>query len=220
MTEYEKYIYNVFLRVTRTSKGLPFKYRKDFSGFEDGDVYPHLKKLCIFFKSHPYIDVDIFLKSPFNIRESCEERYYALNYFTSPKAIKDYTTYCKHIDLLPPDAPEQIALTKRSIKFIIEFCKENKISIGEYINFTTESSYVPSCIIHLKNRSVNIYTLLLFNIEDVFFKFQDKDYLEFTLGERYNKSDWFRMQLYTSQNFTKLKKIVETLLKSDVNSIK
>ena len=63
MTNYEKTIYNTYLRVTRTAQNKPFRYRKNFDNFEDTKNYMYVKKLAMFFKNYKHVDPDIFFQA-------------------------------------------------------------------------------------------------------------------------------------------------------------
>jgi len=36
----DKLIYNTYLKISRTQSGLPFRFRKQWEGFEESIVYP------------------------------------------------------------------------------------------------------------------------------------------------------------------------------------
>ena len=60
VTEREKDIYNSYLYATRSAKGKPTRFRKDFSKLKDED-YVALKKLSAFFVKHNHVTIEIGL---------------------------------------------------------------------------------------------------------------------------------------------------------------
>ena len=55
VSEQEKQIYNSYLFSSRSAKGKPTKFRKDFSKLKDAD-FISLKKLSTFFRKHNNIN--------------------------------------------------------------------------------------------------------------------------------------------------------------------
>lgn len=87
ISDFEKHIYNTFLKTARTSANKPYRLRRDFSNLDDITV-ACLKRLATFFKNHNSIDVEEFFSAPYKLYK--DETYYDLKYFTSLKAIKAY----------------------------------------------------------------------------------------------------------------------------------
>lgn len=87
ISDFEKHIYNTFLKTARSSANKPYRLRKDFSNLDDVAI-ACLKRLSAFFKNHNEIDVDEFFSAPHKLYK--EDAYYDLKYFTSLKAIKAY----------------------------------------------------------------------------------------------------------------------------------
>ena len=55
MTAAEQYIYNCYLETSRKLNNKPFKYRKDFEGFEEKEEYILVSKLSRFFAKYSNI---------------------------------------------------------------------------------------------------------------------------------------------------------------------
>lgn len=87
ITDFEKHLYNTFLKTARSSANKPYRLRKDFSNLDDLSV-AYLKRLSTFFKNHAEICAEEFFSAPYKLYK--DEAYYDLKYFTSLKAIKAY----------------------------------------------------------------------------------------------------------------------------------
>jgi hypothetical protein len=105
LTEFEKHIYNTHLRISRGRKGLPFKYRKDFSHQLD-IVTNSLKKISIFLSKFPHIKLEDFIRAPYEIYS--DQEHFDLDYYTTLKATKAYTLLMKRMEMLDPDNTEQL----------------------------------------------------------------------------------------------------------------
>lgn len=169
---FEQFIYNSYLKCMRSSKGKPYKFKKNFNDIDPEKEYS-LRKLSIFFNSHKEIKPDDFFLASFKLYP--DESFFDLKYFTTLKAIKAYTTFQKDRESLDPDSEDQINFTKESIMFINKFCKNNNISLKNYLSHY--SGKIPSFLIHLKERNINIYSVIGFlNFEKYFFSI-DKEIL-------------------------------------------
>lgn len=202
LTEFEKHIYNTHLRISRSRKDLPFKYRKDFSYLND--VYINsLKKIAMFLAKFPHIKLENFIKAPYEIYS--DQEYFDLEYYTTLKATKAYTLFEKRLETLDPDSEEQLSNIIEALKFISNFCLENNIPIDEYIKHLTNST--PSYILHLKEHRINVYTLFGFPSFEQNLRTIDNELLGFILGEDFtNNLSGFRFKFFTSK---KAKKLVE-----------
>ncbi len=190
VSEFEEHIYNLHLKTTRQKNNQPYKLRKNFEGLDDTTKI-YLKKLSLFFTKHKHINIEEFFISPFTIYP--DEKFFDLQYFTTLKAVKSYTLYQKHIQNLAPDNIEQLACIQKSIKFILNFCKENKINIEDYVRYKQDN--VPSFLVHLKEHKINIYTLCGFKDFEQIFKKVDPEIIKFMFDE----------QIYEQIRVTKIK---------------
>ena len=84
MTEFEKSVYNTFLRVKRVEQNKPFRARKNFDKFEDGDDYPYVKKLGMFFNKFSHIKMINFFTAPYRVYTDSVEQF-DLKFYTSPR---------------------------------------------------------------------------------------------------------------------------------------
>ena len=210
ITEFEKFIYNTFLKTARSKNKLPYKLRKNFEDF-DNKNFIHIKKLSSFFKRFPHIKVEEYFIAPYTLYP--DETFFPIEYYTSLKATKAYTLSQKKKINDDPDSNEQLTSIKESLVFISGFCKTKNIPISEYISHRINNEH--SFIIHLKEHKVNVYTLLGFNNFEKILKTKDPEIMRFIIGEEiYNNVQNFRTRLYNSQKALKLidlgiKKILE-----------
>lgn len=210
ITEFEKHIYNSYLKVTRSNSDLPYRLRKNFEKIDD-KLFIALKKLSSFFKKYPHIKVEDFFKAPYSLYP--DEKYFPIDYYYSLKAIKSYTLFNKKQINMDPDSDEQLKSIKESLVFINSFCRKNNLDVKNYIFHKTNNEH--SFIIHLKEHNVNVYTLLGFNSFEKTLKGCNAEIVKFIIGEDiYNNVQVFRTRLYNSKKACKLvelglKKITE-----------
>lgn len=199
ITEFEKLIYNKFLAISRIKQNKPFRLRKDFSGFEDTDHYFYVKRLAHFFTRFNHIDIEQFFESPYHIYE---DKWFDLKFYTSQRALKVYTMHQQKTKLNPPDSDEQLYGIKKSLEYIMHFCDREDISIDEYISHM--SNDLPTCLLHLKQCKVTIYTLLGFENFESILRSVDKDRMQFMLGDMFSNISTFRNKFIKSSLAKKL----------------
>jgi len=214
ITEFDKHIYNSFLKVTRSAKNTPFKLRKDFTKLDE-NIFVSLKRLSSFFKRFPNIKIEDFFSAPYRLYK--DETFFPLEFYTSLKATKAYTLTQKQLAMTDPDNPEQIKFIKESIVFIYNFCKKYNIQINQYLNHRTNNEY--SFILHLRDRKISVYILFGFSGIDSIIKSKDSEVLKFIIGEDfYNNFFVFKTKFLNSKRALNLvtlglqkisKKIVE-----------
>jgi hypothetical protein len=213
LTDFDQYIYNTHLRVSRSHRAQPFKFRKDFSNI-DPVVIRQLKKITIFLTKHSHIVLDDFIKAPYVIYP--DESYFDIEYYTTLKATKAYTLYQRKKLFLDPDTPEQLTNIVESLKYISKYCSDNDIEVDDYITHRTNNT--PSFILHLKEHRVNVYCLLGFTQFDKQLKAVDNDILEFILGVEFlNNIPTFRLKFFASK---KAKILIEAGIQKIKNKIK
>jgi hypothetical protein len=160
MTENEKLVYNKWLATTSQAINKPFRLRENWLNFDCRDDYPLLQRLCHFFSKHTHIKWDDFFLAPYKIRKNINAGRISLEYYTSPKAIKDYTTYMKHLMLLEPDDHQQINLIVESFKYIRDFCLEHKLYAHQYCQY--KGGYTSAFLKHIKQHHVSVYAVFAF----------------------------------------------------------
>jgi hypothetical protein len=194
LTKFEELIYNTYLKASRQRLSQPYKLRKNFVNL-DAVKINCLKKLSLFFNKFKHINLDDFFIAPYKVYK--DEEYFDLKYYTTLKATKAYTMYQRQLEDLDPDNADQLKNIQRSLIFINNFCKEQKINLKDYLNH--KHNLMPSCILHLKEHKVNLYTLLGFTHFSNLLKSIDGELAKFTIGEEtYNKLDIFRTKLFNS----------------------
>jgi len=92
ITEYDKRIYNTYLKVSRGSNNLPFKYRKDFEKLDE-KAFVAIKKVSSFLRKFPHIKMEEYFKAPYALYP--DEKHFPLDYYFTLKATKAYTLYNK-----------------------------------------------------------------------------------------------------------------------------
>lgn len=157
MTNHEKSVYNTFLRVSRTQQNKPFKYRKNFEGF-DPEKASYVTKIARLLSQYSHINIDDFFEAPYKAYSDEVAPYYDLKFFASRKSISAYTKYMRKVDNLDPDDPEMLRRIQSSLVFIKEFCKHKNICASEYFNHV--DGLYPSFLVHLQQRKIWIYSVI------------------------------------------------------------
>jgi len=165
ITDLEKHLYNKHLIVSRSIKNKPFKIKKDFADIVDTDKHKFLKRISTLFKKHPEINPDLFFRAPYELYKDVE--FFGLDYYSTMRAVKAYTTYKKQLFLQDPDS--QIEQVKESLQFMTKFCIENNIFIHQYPYH--RSSDLFTWMTHYKQNKINSY--VLFEFSDIFSSVQD-----------------------------------------------
>lgn len=188
-------LYNSYLYSLKTNQGQPFTARKNFTELEqDLSALKDLMRIRNMLNRFTHISPKTYFDAPFKLHK--DEKYFSLGYFASMKAIADYRTYSKLLELEDPDSPNQIEFLIKSIKFIGSYCLQNKISLDNYLTYKKGVTY--EWMIHYKNREISIYSLMEFtNVYDIICKIENDikgfliddlsdNFLKFKM--RYNKS--------------------------------
>ena len=194
LSEFEKRIYNEYLKALR--RGKPYSTRKNFDKVDD-ETFVCLKQLSQFFLSFPHIRIDAFFDAGFKDAE-----YQPLSFFKSMRAIKLYNVYMND-KLNKADDEWVLSFVKESLQFVYKFCKENNIGIDEYIDNESPSG-VPWYAIHLKEFKVCIYLLLAFPMFENKLM-QHSDEIELILGKEFIQNFARHRTMFVTSN--KCKKI-------------
>ena len=156
LTELERCLFNKHLSVSRSSKGKPFKLRKQFEDIAGTEKHTYLKRLAVLVKKHPEIDLDTFFSAPYKLYPDVE--YFGLDYFSSMRAIKSYTMYKKMTFLQDPDT--QVDSVKNSLRFMAKFCIDNNILLHQYPHHKTADMF--TWMVHYKENKINVYAMMEF----------------------------------------------------------
>jgi len=192
----DKLIYNTYLKISRTQSGLPFRFRKQWDGFEESQAYPHVLRLKNFFSRNRGVDINDFFTAPYTIYPG--ESGFDLSFYSSQKAIKIYSLAMRKKILLPPDDEFHLNGIAKGLKFIQTFCFYKKINIDDYIKF--KDGVQSAFITHLKERKINIYNLFAFEGFEKKLSENDPDLLRFTLGDIYDNISVFRAKFLGSKS--------------------
>tara|TARA_R100001129_G_scaffold182307_1_gene162756 strand:- start:484 stop:1143 length:660 start_codon:yes stop_codon:yes gene_type:complete len=171
ITEKEKHIYNSFLYASRKAKNKPVRLRQNFDNLQSEDEVA-LKKLSLLLSKYNHINYNDFFIAPYKVYK--EDNYFNLSFFNTRRAIKCYSMYCKEKEIQNPDSEDSIDILKDCLKFIFNFCNENKITLAEYKIYTSNdvSGATPEPFIHLKNHKINFYILHALNMDSIIQKQQ------------------------------------------------
>lgn len=187
-------IYNTYLSVSRGRQNRPWKARKDFKDFENTSDGVYCRKLELFFKKFPQIDVKDFFNAPYVIYK--DESYFPLKFYVTQKAIAVYTALQKQKLEEGPDTTDQIEDIKKSLKHIGLTCIERKITFEQYCNEKAGYTYTP--VLDFNNKLINIYVLIKLPSFDTIvnsFNLQDR---ELYLKNIHNNLGKFKLRLNMS----------------------
>ena len=201
MTSKEKYIYNCYLQTSRTVNLQPFKYRKDFNGFEEKEEYAYITKLAYFFNKFPNINIKDFFEAPYHVYN---EKYFDLRFFTTQKAIKTYTIYENKFLPNDPDQIQTLQKIKDSFLFIYNYCKSKDISFNQYTTFQSPDNKLHDFMLHLKNRDTIVYVLFIFPGFDKIISSYEKEIKEFVFGDTLKDLNFYRTKYFCSVKAKKL----------------
>lgn len=156
LSDLEKHLYNKHLAVSRSLKNKPFRLKKDFSDILNTDKAKYLKRISTLFKKHSEIDPNVFFKAPYMLYPDVE--YFGLDYFSTMRAVKAYTTYKKQLLLTDPDT--QLEDVKQSLHFIAHFCVKQNIYFHQYQFHKSADLF--TWMKHYKENKINIYSMFGF----------------------------------------------------------
>ena len=91
---------------------------------------------------------------------------------------------------------KQIKEIKDSLYFIYKFCKDENIELEQYLEHKTNSER--TFMLHLRERKVNIYSLLGFSNFDKIMSRIDPNIGKFIIGHLYSSLDLYRTRYYNS----------------------
>ena len=162
----EKSIYNSFLYASRKAKNKPVRLRQNFDNIESKDEVA-LKKLNLLLSKYTHINYSDFFIAPYKVYGA--DNYFDLTFFNTRRAIKCYSMYCKDKQVQNPDSEDSIDTLRECLKFIFNFCIEEKITLAQYKNYVGVEAYnsIPLVFTHLKNHKINFYLLHALNMDPV-----------------------------------------------------
>lgn len=150
--DFEKKIYNIYLKTLGEKQGRPYMSKKDFSNMTES-MKTTLKRLKMFFETYKDVNPLTFFRAGF---KGEDKNFLELSYFTSLRASKLYAKYIKEKYMTSVDNEESIKDFKEGIIFIYDFMRDNDFTLNEYLTSLNESG-VPWFIIHLKRQNISFY---------------------------------------------------------------
>ncbi len=170
-----------------------------FNEEEYNSLLPFLKKLDLFFKKYPHINIKSFFEAPFYINNIPKVN---LEFYLSSNAIKAYTTFYDTFLIEKSDSEICRQKIKDSILFLNNFCRANKINISSYISLKKNTTNYNIFLSHLKNRKIIIYTLFAYPEFDKVNAEINPD-IKQTFFPLLTKTKHLRTKLYTSPETNK-----------------
>ena len=213
ITDFQKEIYNKWLRSYRINNNSPFKPKRKFDDITDPKKLLSLIKLEKFFAKHRHLFRNEFFDAPYKVYGD-ERKYYSLEYYASSKGLMSCVAYFKIINKSNPD--EQMDFIKESIRFIYDFCLEKNIPLNDYSSYKSISQF--DFLKHLKDHKISWY--IVFCIDNLYQKLYTMDREEFEL---YFGSDLSLSQMYSKYMSSeqakpfldkKIKKIADLIIKN------
>lgn len=150
--DFEKKIYNIYLKTLGEKQGRPYMSKKDFSNMTES-MKTTLKRLKMFFETYKDVNPLTFFRAGF---KGEDKNFLELSYFTSLRASKLYAKYIKEKYMTSVDNEESIKDFKEGIIFIYDFMRDNDFTLNDYLTSLNESG-VPWFIIHLKRQNISFY---------------------------------------------------------------
>lgn len=199
MDEFEKNIYNTYLAVSRSVNNKPFRIRQNFKDFEQKPEYIAIVKLGKFFKKHHHVNIKSFFEAPFFVYG---DDYFDLTFFCSYKAISTYTKYHEGFLIDNPSSSVCTQKIKESIIFINDYCKQQGISIFEYIAYKEPDALYNVFLKHLKNRQINVYILFAYSEFESIITSLDYN-IKQTFSPSLARIKYLRTKLYTANQTKK-----------------
>lgn len=214
ITDYEKKIYNTYLRITRSIKNLPFTLRKDFDTL-DATSRVAIHRIGSLLSRYPHITPDEYFTAPYKVYPSKE--HFDIEFFAGQGAIHAFTIYRKQIQEAHVDSDESLKFIADSLKFIGSFCAKKHIQLNDYPTFKSGVTY--DWMKHIKQYNISVYSLMEFSgINDIIAN-TPEDEKQLFLGDVGSRFLTFKVK-YTQSQYAKplviegLKK-VELIIKKD-----
>jgi hypothetical protein len=191
ITEFQKQIYNLYLKAYRINNGNPFRAKKNFDKLSD-EIKTELIKLERFFAKFPHLLTDDFFNAPYRLYED-ENKFYGLKFYSSQKGLTTCVEYFKTLAASDPD--QQLDYIKASLKFITEFCVEKRIPFESYTSYRSVAQL--DFLKHLKEHKISWYCVtglpsllsIVYDLpEDEFLLYFGSDIDLFAVKQKYDNS--------------------------------
>lgn len=210
-----KLLYNTYLRISRKKQNKPFKLRQNWEGFEESENFVLISKLKNFFDRNEVVNIEDFFLAPYEVYP--EESFYDLQYYNTLSAVKVYNIYCNIKSNLDPDSETQINSVLRGLKFIRDYCIENKINLSEYLLHKEKGATTNTFVVHLKEKNVSVYNLFAFSDFERVYGRIDQYVLKFILNDFANKISIYRGKFYGSKKCKYVSTKGLTVIEKEIN---
>lgn len=196
MTDFQKKIYNDYLKALAKVNERPYKLRQNFDDFDEANK-THLYRLELFFNQFKHIEPYDFFIAYLKCRDI---KHAQLQDYLKYGAIVAYGKYNKsrYDDFIDSDSSIESFIT--GFKNIIGFCLRNNLPTKEY-RTAVNNAGVPWPLIHLNEQKISYYHLHALDISRTDLK---NDYIEIMFQD-FDKIFKETKQKYISSN--KLKNI-------------
>lgn len=138
----------------RSMQDKPYRYRKDFTDFEQTEDYFFIQKLDHIFRQYPHLLKKEFFEAPFKIYPE-EKKFFNLKFYASTKGLSTCIAYLNILDKKSPT--EQLQFIKESMSFILQFCRDHKLRLCDYSSYRSVAQ--PDCLKHLKQHQISWYLI-------------------------------------------------------------
>lgn len=223
-----KTIYNSWQKTVFGVCNKPFKYRKDFSNFEQThqSEYVSLVGIKRILSSFTSIHIDNYFLAPYKVLpHEYEDRILKLDFYYTPKAIRLYKEYM----ILLNEREQNDVISNQStqceyinsLKRVRDYCVDKKIKLEEYCYNDTSCSIL---IEHYRQKYINIWVLIAlrlkgFDLDKTLYNFytEDEVLLMFNTNSLNTKTDDIIKSIdnkYKLFLISGLKKIYESIKKS------
>lgn len=207
LTNFEKFLYNEHLLLSRKLKGKPYRLREDFEQLENQKV-EDLKRLSSFFEQFENISVKDFFTAPYIIYP--QENHFPLSFYLTRRAINAYNLYLKKILNSDPDSDAMLEKAEESFEFIKKFISEKGIDIDEYPRHCEGLSN--SMLLHLKDGKIPIYFIFSLNDAESVIKSIDEDLIMLWFDS--NFFDILSKAKFKFHKSVKLKQLINNKIKT------
>lgn len=216
LSNYDKVLYNTYLKVTRTHQNKKYKYRKNFDDFDEYQVRILKKISSIISKKN--IDQDYYFKASYELYDDSD--YYPLEYFSTFKAIKRYDMWVKHLYYNNPLHEVIQKQIKDGFMHIHKICKENNLSSAEeYFRLKCYSDY-PLFLIDLNDRKICYFNIIGVDNFYSMTKYISEEVIDFLVKEFNNEASSIRRVIYSNNKLRDFIRRILTVINSNLTKYK
>lgn len=161
LSDYQKLIYNRYLKALAAAGGRPYRERKNFEEVEnDIAACQYLATLERLFKRYDFVNVDKFFKVNF---EYTGQKYLPLQHFTRNKCFSVYMRLVQSMELNDHEEEETLSDEEKKdflsgFRFISDFCQEQGIPMRKYTELSNHYT-VPYYLLHIQEKKIHFHHL-------------------------------------------------------------